>query len=148
MADWAGIRAAIATQMDAAASLRESTSTSLSGVGMLPAVKVERVSSLEINDARGGRGAGFEARIARVAGKLLMSRAADVGRAQVDVEGVVEELFVAARTGLRLGYSTIVEDSWLDKADIGEVEFGGGTYYGADLEWVVKTMEVAERSSD
>ena len=116
---------------------------------MLPAVKVERISSLEINPARGGRGAGFEARVARVEGKLLVARASDVGRSQVVAEGVIEELFAAARSGLRLGYSTIVEDSWLDVASMGEVAFGGSDYYGADLTWIVKTIdEPVFRSSD
>lgn len=147
MADWSGIRAAIATQYGTVSALRESTSTDLSQAGMLPALKVERVSSIELNAGRGGRGAGFEARLARVAGKLLMSRAADIGRAQVDVEAVVEDLYEAARTGLRLGYSGIVEDSWLDRVEIGEVEFGGVTYYGADLEWVVEIIEEVTRTS-
>ena len=147
MANWSGIRAALATQASAAASVRESTSTSLTNVGMLPAVKVERLSSLSINDARGGRGAGFESRIARVEGKLLVAKAADVGRSQIVAETVVEELFVAARTGLRLGYSTIVEDSWLEEAAVGTVEFGGASFYGADLTWVVEVIETAVRSS-
>ena len=147
MADWSAIRAALATQMGLAASVRSSTSTDLSGAGMLPAVKVERMLSLSINDARGGRGAGFEARIARIEGKLIVASAADIGRNQVKAETTVEELFVAARTGLRLGYGGIVEDSWLESAEVGEVEFGGITYYGADLTWVVKVIEPATRKS-
>ena len=147
MADWAGIRAALAAQAGTAAGIREATSTALSGAGMLPAVKVERVTSLEINASRGGRGAGFEARIARIAGKLLVAKAADVGRSQVEAEGYVEALFVAGRTGLRLGYPTIVEDSWLDSARSGSQTFGEVECYGADLEWVVKTMESVERTS-
>jgi hypothetical protein len=147
MADWAGIRAAIATQAGTAAGIREATSTKLSVIGMLPAVKVERVSSLSINDARGGRGAGFESRIARIAGKLLVSSASDLGRAQTDAETLVELLYVAARTGLTLGFATIVEDSWLDSAVLGMQEFGDQSLYGADLEWVVKTMESVERTS-
>lgn len=147
MADWSGVRAALATQMDTAASVRSSSSTDLSRVGMLPAVKVERISSLSINDSRGGRGAGFESRIARIAGKLIVASAADVGRNQVAAETTVEELFVAARTGLRLGYGGTVEDSWLESASLGEVEWGGITYYGADLTWVVEVIETAERTS-
>jgi hypothetical protein len=146
MADWAAIRAAIATQMGLAAGVRDSSSTNFS-IGMLPAVKVERISSLEIYDARGGRGAGFEYRLARVEGKLLVATAADKGRAQVQAETVVEALFVAARTGLRLGYPGIVEDSWLDTASFGMQEFGGSELYGADLTWIVKVMETATRTS-
>lgn len=147
MADWSGIRAAIATQMGLAEGIRESTSTKLSGVGMLPAVKVEAVTSLEIYEPRGGRGAGFESREARIAGKLLVASAADVGRNQVDAETYVERLFAAARTGLKLGYATVVEDSYLDIARLGPQEFGGNSYYGADLEWVVRVMESVERTS-
>ena len=147
MADWSGIRAAIATQMSAAPSIRESTSTKLSGVGMLPAVKVEVLAYLDINGSRGGRGAGFEARMARITGKLLVSKASDVGRAQPAAETAVEELFVAARTGLRLGYSTIVEDSWLESASVGTVEFAGVPFYGADLTWLVEVIEPATRTS-
>jgi hypothetical protein len=147
MADWAGIRAALAAQAGTAVGIREATSTSLSGVGMLPCVKVERLISLDINDARGGRGAGFESRIARVAGKLLVATAADIGRAQTVAEGYVEALFVAARTGLLLGYAGTVEDSWLANASLGFQTFGDETYYGADLEWVVKTIESVERTA-
>ena len=145
--DWSGIRAALATQAGTAAGIREATSTKLSGVGMLPTVKVEGITSLEIYDQRGGRGAGFEYRLARIAGKLLVASQADVGRNQVDTETYVERLFVAARTGLRLGYATIVEDSWLDTARIGQQEYGGDQFHGADLEWIVKVMESVERTA-
>lgn len=147
MADWAAIRAAIATQAGTAAGIREATSTNLSGVGMLPTVKVERIVSLDINDARGGRGAGFESRIARIAGKLLVASASDIGRAQVDAETYVERLFAAARTGILLGYAGTVEDSWLASASLGFQTVGEESYYGADLEWVVKVMESVERTA-
>jgi hypothetical protein len=147
MADWTGIRSAIAAQMALAAGIRESTSTRLSVVGMLPAVKVEAVISIEILDSRGGRGAGFESRVARIAGKLLVPSASDVGRNQVDTETLVELLFAQARIGLRLGFPTIVEDSWLDVARIGPQEYGDQTLHGADLEWVVRVMESVERTS-
>jgi hypothetical protein len=147
MADWSGIRAALATQMGLAEGIRESTSTKLSGFGMLPTVKVEGITSLEIYDQRGGRGAGFEYRIARIAGKLLVATAADIGRTQVTTETYVERLFVAARTGLKLGYPTVVEDSWLDSARVGQQEYGGKQLHGADLEWIVKVMETVERTS-
>jgi hypothetical protein len=145
MADWSAIRAALASQMDTA-SVRESSSTNFT-IGMLPCVKVERISEIEIWEARGGRGAGFEYRLARIEGKLLVSSSKDLGRAQVDAEGIVEELFVAARTGLRLGFPGIVEDSWLDSASLGMQEFAGSELYGADLRWIVKVMETATRTS-
>ena len=147
MADLAGIRAALATQAGNASSVREATSTSLSNVGMLPAVKVERVESISINDARGGRGAGFESRIINVVGKLLVTSSSDTGRNQVRAEETVEELFTACRTGLRLGYGGIVEDSWLESAEVGTIDFGGTSYYGADLRWVVEIIEAVERTS-
>jgi hypothetical protein len=147
VADWAGIRAAIAAQMAQVSGVRESTATALSVVGMLPSVKVEAVTSIEIYDARGGRGAGFEYRLARVAGKLLVPSSADVGRTQTTTEAIVEAMFVRARTGLLLGYAGIVEDSWLDTARIGPQDYGGQTLHGADLEWVVKVMESVERTA-
>ena len=58
----------------------------------------------------------------------------------------MEALFAAARTGFRLGYPTVVEDSWLDSARAGPQTFGEVECYGADLEWVVKTMESVERT--
>lgn len=147
MADWSGIRAAIAAQMALAAGIREATSTRLSVVGMLPSVKVEAVTSIEIYQPRGGRGAGAEYRQARIAGKLLVASASDVGRTQTDTEGLVELLFAQARVGLRLGYPTIVEDSWLDTVRIGPQEYGGQILHGADLEWIVHIMEPVERTS-
>ena len=147
MADWNGIRVALAAQAGTATGIREATATKLSVIGMLPSVKVENVTSIEINDERGGRGAGFESRIARIAGKLLVAYAADVGRTQADTELYVERLFEAARTGLRLGYAGIVEDSWLDVARIGPQEYGDQTLHGADLEWVVKVIESVTRTS-
>ena len=147
MADWSAIRAALAAQSALASGIREATSTRLSVIGMLPSVKVEAVTSLEINTARGGRGMGFEARIAHIAGKLLVSSAADVGRTQIDTEALVERLFEQARTGLRLGFPAAVEDSWLDIASIGPQSYGGQELHGADLEWVVKVMEEVTRTA-
>jgi hypothetical protein len=147
MADWNGVRVAIAAQAATAEGIREATATKLSVIGMLPSVKVENVTSIEINNDRGGRGAGFEARIARIAGKLLVANAADIGRTQADTELYVERLFAAARTGLRLGYAGTVEDSWLDSAAIGPQEYGDQTFHGADLEWVVKVIESVTRTS-
>ena len=147
MADWNAVRVALAAQAATAAGIREATATKLSVIGMLPSVKVENVTSIEINDARGGRGAGFESRIARIAGKLLVANSADVGRTLADTEGYVELLFAAARTGLRLGMAGTVEDSWLAIARIGPQEFGDQTFHGADLEWVVKVIESVTRTS-
>ena len=151
MADWSGIRSAIAAQCAAISGIREGTSTKLSGATLFPCVKVEQVLEISIDNSRGGRGAGYEARIARIGGKLLVAKAADVGRAQVTAETYVEELFVAARgtatNGMLLGYATIVEDAWLQRAAMGQVTFGGEAYYGADLEWMARLMETATRTA-
>ena len=151
MADWSGIRSAIAAQCAAVSGIREGTSTKLSGATVLPCVKVEQVLEISIDTSRGGRGTGYEARVARIGGKLLVGKAADVGRAQTTAETYVEELFVAARgtatNGMLLGYATIVEDAWLLRAAMGEVTFAGEAYYGANLEWMVRTMETATRTA-
>src|SRR3989304_2710683 len=75
-------RSAIAAQCAAVSGIREGPSTKLSGATLFPCVKVEQVLEISIDNSRGGRGAGYEARIARIGGKLLGVKAADVGRAQ------------------------------------------------------------------
>jgi hypothetical protein len=147
MADWAAIRAAIATQMGAASSVKESLSTEATGVGSVPTVRVLHTESIEVDDESGGRGAGFESRIAIIKGLLLVEQSSDVGRAVDACEPIIEELFAAARLGIKLGYPMIVSDSWLDAAEVGDITFGGADWIGAGLTWVVKVREPVTRSA-
>lgn len=145
--DWTGIRAAIAASCATAPSIREATHLKLGGVGKLPAVKVTEIESIVIDDDRGGRsGLNFEARRAVIKGELILPKPSDIGRTLVDLETCIEELFVVARGatghGFLLGMSTVVRDSWLEQAEVGDMDYGEH-YPGADLTWIVLIDEKA-----
>ena len=147
MADWTGIRAAIAATAAAVSGIEEGTSTDLSNVVLTPCVKITHVESAIIDDSGGGRGAGFEARLATIRGELVVAKTADIGRAMPNVETYCEDLTVAYRTGLQLGYTGVVQDSWLDSWEAGDLEYGGVTYAGASLTFKVKVRENVTRTA-
>lgn len=147
MADWQGIRQAIATQMGAASSVVESSADEAQGVGSVPTVRVTHVDMLEIDGDAGGRGAAFEARRATIKGVLLVDQSGAVAPSLAVVDDVVEDLFAAARTGLKLGYGTVVRDSWLETAQVGYVTFGGVEWVGAELTWIVVVREAVTRTA-
>lgn len=145
MADWSAVRSAIAS-LCKVSGIKESTSTATQGVGQLPAVKITHVESLSISDyyGTGGRGAGFEARMAKISGELLLNKPGTVGAAMINLEPYMEALYVAFRTGFHLGLS-YVQDCWLDSVDAGQFSYGGADYPGAKLTFFVVVRESVTR---
>lgn len=150
MADWTAIRVAIAA-LCKVPGIRESTATATAGVGMLPGIKITHVESLSITDyyGTGGRGAGFEARMAKISGELLLPKPGSVGSAMSALEPYMEALYVAFRTGFHLGspLNNYVQDCWLDSADAGEFQYGGIGYPGAKLTFYVVIRESVTRTA-
>lgn len=138
--DPADIRSRLARQAASAPSVRKATSDDLDAVTMTPCVIVEMVDSDEIDEARGGRGAGFEARTLTVTGYALVARAADSGRSINECEPIVAELFEASRDGIQLGLQ-YVEDAALMSAEMGDIDHGDETWLGARLTWIVKVRQ-------
>lgn len=143
MADWSGIRAAIASNAMAVSGMREGTSTSLDSVGMLPAVKVTHVESVQMGD----RSMSQEYRQATVKGQLLVASPAGPGRAEVAMETLAEGLAVVYRKGIQLGFPTVVKDSWLDRWESGTFTYGDTTFNGADLTWIVQIRDEITRTA-
>lgn len=141
--DWGAIRAAIAASAAQGTGIGSAGSDdlALSTEGDLPAVKVIATEDIEIDSGRGGRNmAVHEARQANIVGVLIVSTAGGNGEGLNTVEPYVEQLFERARDGFRLGLD-YVEDSWLDRVEIGEVDWNGETYVGAVLHWVVNVRQ-------
>lgn len=138
--DPAAIRAALARQAASAPSVRKATSTDLDSPTMLPEVWVELVDSDEVDETRGGRGAGFEARTLTVTGYALVATSSSPGRALNEVEPIVAELFEASRDGLQLGLDHI-EDAALMSAETADIDIGKDVYIGARLTWRVRVRE-------
>jgi hypothetical protein len=140
---WSDIRTALAAQAALGVGIASATASArgLETIGDLPAVKVITVESIRINDARGGRdGAVSESREAPVVGVLLVARSAGMGEGIWSAEPLVEQMFVVARTGIKLGLD-YVEDAFLESADIGEVDYLGETFTGAVLRWIVNVRQ-------
>lgn len=141
--DWSAIRTALATQASGGTGIASATASAngLEEIGSLPAVKVMLVTSIRIDDNRGGRvGTVHESREAPVVGLLLVDTSAGKGHGLWRAEPLVEQLFERSRVGIKLGLD-YVEDAWLDSADIGEVDFNGETFIGAVLNWIVRVRQ-------
>lgn len=137
----AHIKAAIAHQMEVAPSVRRATSTLLDSVTMAPEVKVELVEDDSLDDGPGaGRGWGYESRTMTVTGYLVTASTSSPGASLQAAETITDELFEAARDGLKLGLA-YVQDCALMSAEMGDIEVGNDVFYGARLTWIVKVTE-------
>lgn len=141
--DWGAIRSAIATSAGQGTGIGSAGADgiSLSTLGDLPAVKVIAAETIGLSSGRGGRTmAVHEAREADIVGVLLVDTSAGNGEGLNTVEPYVEQMFERARVGITLGLD-YVEQYWLDRAEIGEVDWGGETYVGAVLYWTVHVRQ-------
>ena len=137
--DLGAIRTALAAQQTTGNTGVAATAdaSGLDAIGSLPAIKVVSATTVAINEGRGGRNfAQTESREVRVVGVLLVDASAGKNHAIARAEPYVEGAFAACRTGFGLGLD-YVEDSWLDSAEIGEVDYLGETFHGAVLNWVI-----------
>lgn len=136
MADLSGIRAAIAAKC-LVTGIKSSTSTKLDGAVEAPCIKV-----LDVDIKVTGRpNANREERTLTVRGVLLVAKPTVVGPALITMESEAELLFAACRLGVKLGFPTVVHDSWLDEFHPGRIPYGGQDYTGAELIWIVETKE-------
>ena len=143
MADWAGIKAAIATRCATVSGIKHASSTNIDSAPVTPAVIVTHVGDMEVI-----RGIGFEERNAEVAGVLLVSTSEGTGSAMSRSDGLLENLFVEFRNGTLLGYPTVVQDAWLSGATADVIEVGTIKYEGYRLRWQVHTREGVTRTAD
>lgn len=141
--DWTAIRRAIAESAAQGIGIGSAgwDGEALAVQGDLPAVKVIATESIRIDDGRSGRTMAVqESRTADIVGVLLVESAGGNGEGLNEAEPYVEQLFERARDGIKLGLD-YVEDSWLDSAEIGEVDWNGETYVGAVLRWTVNVRQ-------
>lgn len=143
MADWAGIKAAIATRGATISGVKFSSSTNLDSAPNTPALLVTHVSDMNVV-----RGIGWEGREAEVSGVLLVSVSAGAGTAMTTSDGLLESLFVEFRNGTLLGYPTVVQDAWLAGATADVIEVGNVKYEGYRLRFQVQTREGVTRTAD
>lgn len=152
MADWGAVKAAMATQMGTAPGIRWTTSTDLFNVANLPAVFIFGVSDISPWSGGSGQDSGSsEARIATIDGALVCPRPGELKRAIPTVDELMEQLWVASYTGIKLGMGTIVHSCLLMNTKQGEISFGQGDtapkFPGATLRWEVKVFEMIDRTA-
>lgn len=143
MADWHGIRAALATKLGAVSGVESASADSIDNAPSTPAVLITNVSTLDMTD----RGAGYEYREADINGLLLVARTADTGTAMDTAEDLAEAITVAMRTGVQLGYTGIVQDSYVRLIQLGGVTVGGIDYVGATMVFRVVVRENVTRTA-
>lgn len=143
MADWSVIRAAIAAKAANVAGINEGTSTSLTGIGELPSIKVTHVEKVDMTD----RGAGYEYREGTVRGELICAKPGTIGDAQQSVESLCELLTIEFRTGVQLGYAGTVQDCALTAWEMATITYGATEYPGASLTWLVRVRENVTRAA-
>ena len=137
MADFAAILAAIATKCGATSGVNFASATKLESIPDSPGVVV---TGFTIDYERG---MGLETASLNVSADLLVAKPGDLADALALVYTLVESLRVAARTGTQLGYAAYVQDSWIERAETGKMEYGGNEYVGAKLTWRVLLWETA-----
>jgi hypothetical protein len=143
MADVHAIRAAIAAKA-LVTGVNAASADELDSALDEPVVLVTHTTSFELAE----RGLGYELRKLEISGELAVSRAALLGTAAQEADDIVERLFVAFRTGILLSMATIVQDSWLARAEqAADITIGGVEYVGYRLTWSVIVKENVTRTA-
>lgn len=143
MADWYGIRTAIATKLGAVSGIESSSAVDIDDAVITPAVVITNVTGIDMVD----RGAGYEYREADVNGLLMVARTSDTGTAMETAEQLAEAITVAMRSGVQLGYTGVVQDSYLRLVRLGEVSVSGSAYVGGTLTFRVAVRENVTRTA-
>jgi len=144
MADWHVIRQNIATKAGSVSGINFASADAVDSALDEPVVLVQNTGSVSILE----RGPGYELRRAEVVGVLAVSRAALIGSAAEEADDLVELLFAEFRTGIQLGFTGVVQDSWLDSAEAdSDITVGGVEYIGYRLTWPVVVRENVTRSA-
>ncbi len=97
-----------------------------------------------------GRGAGFESLLQRWTCTLYVAPYSSTGTAVDTTLGIVANAYAAWRTGLRLGLSGVVQDSYINAAQVTEsldVPRASSKYVGAVFEVVVRTRVNVTRTA-
>lgn len=141
-ANWAGIKAALATTAANTSGIAQASSTELQGVPDTPCVLITHVESVTQTD----RGAGYRSREAVIKGLLLCGSPGDIGDAVAVVEAQCELLQDAYETGVLLGYAGTVQDSYLDSWIPGPQTYAKADWLGADLTFKVTVRENLART--
>ncbi len=109
-----------------------------------PAVLVTHTGTITIDE----RGPGYELRQAQIKGVLVVAKSPLTGAAATLADTLIESLFVEFRTGILLGQSGTVQDSWLENAEEdSDIMVSGVEYVGYRLTWSVVVRENVTRSA-
>jgi len=142
--DWHSIRQNIATKAGSVTGVNFASADDTDSALEEPVVLVTDTGGIQVLE----RGPGYELRRAEVNGVLCVSRAALIGAASEEADDIVERLFVEFRDGIQLGYTGIVQDSWLESAqEDDDITVGGVEYIGYRLVWPVIVRENVSRSA-
>lgn len=137
MADWNGIRAAIATKCGSVAGINSASAADIDAAPDTPAVIVTHTAGIRTLQHSWGT---LE-READINGVLVVSRAPGTGVAAETADDLLELLFTEWLTGLNLGYPAVVQDSWITSASFDLLSVGGIDYAGYRITWTVRTRE-------
>lgn len=143
MADWHGIRQALATKCAAIAGINQATADAIEGAPDTPAIFVLNIANLDMTD----RGHGYESRDADINALLVLTRSPGLGTATEQADDLMELIDVAFRTGINLGYPAIVQDAYRASAsEDSEITIGGVEYIGYRMTFRVRVRENVTRS--
>lgn len=143
MANWHGIRSAIATKLALVSGIATATADDIDAAPETPAVLVTNVSNIEVTH----RSFTVYQREADINCLLLVARTGGAGAAMQTAEGVLEGIFTASIAGVQLGYPTVVQDATLVRAQMGQVTVAGIDYIGGNLTYHVTVRENVTESA-
>lgn len=138
------IRASIALKVAAVSGIAVSTSSNFGGVVDVPRYMVNTVETIEMLNHESP---GIQQREFTYPADLLLGKQGETNTAIENAEGILEGIYTAALVGVTLGYPALVYDSWIERSDVGELEYAGQQWIGAKQIWHVRVLENVDRSS-